>query len=143
MCVSTTAGATMFDIHVPKTWRDDDGFIHAEVGALPNAMKRHIPFEFLLSIQEPGHTSITFEVSAGGAHGSNTLTIDRPAVLDTCDPQLDTQVACTRRVAKPYLLRLHTEIAMPQVTSSSKGRLLKMSAHPMGFASSRGFSSGG
>jgi len=143
MRISTAAGATVLNIHVPKTWHDDDGFIHAEVGALPYGMKRDILFDFLLSPQEPGYTSVTFEVSAGGVHASETLTIDRPAVLDHRDPDL--QLEYLRRVAQPRLLVLHTEIATPQVTSTStgKGILLNMHAGLMGFASSGGFPFGG
>jgi len=59
MHVSTAAGATMPDIHVPKTWHDDDGCIHTEVGALPNRLKHDILFDFLLSPQKVGLQFLT------------------------------------------------------------------------------------
>jgi len=138
MRISTDVGATVLDIHVPNTWNDDDGFVNAEVGALPEGMKRDILFELLLLPQEPGHTDITFEVSAGGVHASKTLTIDRPAVLHHLDPDppLHNQVARRRKVAPPSLLALRTEVATAQVsTSTGKGVLLNMHASLMDFAS--------
>merc|ERR1712007_225140 len=59
MHVSTAAGATMPDIHVPKTWHDDDGCIHTEVGALPNRLKHDILFDVLLSPQKVGLQFLT------------------------------------------------------------------------------------
>jgi len=162
--ISTDGNAVVHNIHVPQTWHDADGCTHAKVGTLASGMERDVLFEFELLPQDPGQASVTVEVSAGETHVKKCLTIERPAVLDHCDPdpRVLTQVARIAvasalplaeqeasegklRSAQQRLQTLQAQIAASPVASTSivQGLLTSLNVCQQGFASAQAFHSFG